>query len=261
MWLDRSHIAEADHVFALVRVTNDGDEAPTRETYTCRAGAAPVSVQGVSALPEGMAWEGLAAEFKTAVVSDSGGSGATATEIGQFEDVDYSEGSCNLMGKVAPFRPGEELESILAWDAVAYPGRQFPSGVVTVRAQFKSSAGTVSAEASVGIEADSERGATVVEYVDIALGEASFRDWVNGQPRDTWDQPLLYFWPAGGSGQYPPGPAYARATGKVAAVSLLVARPGGWARGEVVIEVASGTVLGTQFTDRLAPTPSPSQYQ
>lgn len=260
-WLDRTHITEGDHVFALVRVTNNGDEVPTRETLTCRAGPAPLSVHGLSGLPEGTAWQGLAAEFKTAVVSASGGFGGTAGEIGQFEDrsIDYSSQGCSLMGKTGPFAPGERLESILAWDAVAYPGRQFASGVATVRTIFMSSAGTVAAEASVEIEADSKREATVVDYVDLALGETDFREWLEAQPRDTWDQPHLSFWPADGSGQYPPGPAYAKATGKVAAVSLLVPQPGGWSRGEVVIDVATGMVLGTQITARSAPTPSPPQ--
>lgn len=209
--LDRQQVRAGERVFALVRVTNDGDQVPTREENICRNGPALTTVDGNSGLPEGRTWTGLAGEFKNAVVAELGGFGGTTTRIGQFEDeaIDCSDPRC-IMAEPVPFLPGDRVEALVTWDVVADPGRVIAGGQATVRAAFTSSAGSVATETSIEIEADSEPERTVVEYVDIALAEPTFRGWLEEQPRHTWNTATISFWPADELGQYPPGPSYAR---------------------------------------------------
>jgi hypothetical protein len=72
VWLNEREIALGDVLFALVRLSNHGDQDVPREGNTCGDGPAPAVVESDPSIDRGAEWDGLAAEFKQDVLAAAG---------------------------------------------------------------------------------------------------------------------------------------------------------------------------------------------
>jgi hypothetical protein len=250
LWLDRQQVRVGDRLFALTRVTNNGTTSPTWEKNICGSGPAPISVTRVSELPVGQSWTGLAADFKQTVLSEGGFVSGGRASLGKFWDAGMFDTvipmGCPGYSQQGPFMPGEVSEMVLAWNVAAPQGQVMSTGTASVTATFASSAPDISAQTLIEIEAvEPTEPLTIVHYVDIALSQSEFNDWLNERPRSSWINTSVTFWP-NDQGEYPPQPEYEGVTNGAVDVGLFRS-PAGEQYGSVIIEVGTGRVLGTRF--------------
>lgn len=251
LWLDRQQVRVGERLFALTRVTNNGTTSPTWEKNICGSGPAPISVTRVSELPVGQSWTGLAADFKQKVLSEGGFVSRGRAILGKFWDASMFDTliplACAAYSQQGPFAPGEVSEMRLAWDVAAEEGQVLSTGTASVTATFASSAPAISAETLIEIQAIEPNGAlTIVHYIDIALSQSEFHDWLNERPRSSWINTHVGFWP-NDEGQYPPQPEYEGVTNGAVDVGLFRSLPQGEEVGSVIIEVGTGRVLGIRL--------------
>jgi hypothetical protein len=228
IWLDRAQVRVGDVVAAVVRVSNRGDRVVQRETNTCGSGPAQATVvqrgiNGQPSFPLGKEWPGLAGEFKSQVLSGAGF--GVELDLGPFVDATMLDRNvaCADFSEVRPFGPGDSDHLVLAWRAVARQGSVLPAGQAVVRATFGTADDglpggppvlKVTAEAPIEIVGpepnDAEpAGLTLVDYVDSALSDAAFREWLESAPEETWINPLVSYWPTE-EGNYPEMPPFNR---------------------------------------------------
>jgi hypothetical protein len=240
IWLDRTKVLVGDTAMALVRVSNIGTHIVQRETNTCGTGPARTRVvqrdaEGQAAVPVGETWPRLAGEFKRQVLADAGL--GEERDLGVFWDAKLLGTNilCTLASRIGPFNPGDSEFLVLAWRAVAPEGSVIVPGPAIVRATF-GTAGfgqpgaaptvTVTAEAPIEIvtpdSSDQPAGLTLVDYVDAALSDASFMEWLESAPQDTWSNTLVSYWPTE-EGSYPEMPPF-NALGRRPVVEIGLAR-------------------------------------
>ncbi len=249
LWLDRGGVRLGDRLHALVRVTNAGDAAPMWETNTCFRGPAALKAVVAGGLPAGQDWDGLAGEFKELALLEAGVESTGQAAVGEFviaQFVDRDAVPCDAMSIMRRFVPGQVEQEWLAWDVVPKVGLTIPSGELTLAATFASDLGEVTAEATVRVEADDVPILTLVDYIDAALSEPSFRQWVEAHPRDGWLNTTITFWP-NTEGQMPQFPPYTRARAGAVDVGLFADATGQGFAGMVVLERSTAEVLGTRF--------------
>ncbi len=223
VWLDRHEARVGDLLRALVRVSNQGDETIVREMNTCGLGPAQTIVVREASGSGGAAdWAGLAGDFKRFVLRGTG-LGVGEWEIGRFVDARGGGAAvgCLLSSQPGPFAPGATEELVLAWRVAKPDELQLAPGPATVRAVFgelpdasDSDPLTVVAETSIEIVADGTTDepvavATVVDYLDAALSDASFAAWLEERPADTWAGAHITYWPTA-EGSYPEIPPFDR---------------------------------------------------
>jgi hypothetical protein len=228
IWLDRVKVQTGDTVLALVRVSNRGDRVVQRETNTCGSGPAPATVvqrgiNGQPPFPLGKEWPGLAGEFKRQVLSGAGF--GVELDLGPLWDAAMLDRNiaCPDFSEVRPFGPGDSDHLVLAWRAAARQGSVLPAGPTIVRATFKTADDglpggapvlKVTAEAPLEIVTPEPNnsepvGLTLVDYVDSALSDAAFHEWLESAPEETWINPLVSYWPTE-EGNYPEMPPFNR---------------------------------------------------
>jgi hypothetical protein len=251
IWLDRQQARLGERMFGLARVTNNGETAPVWETNICGHGPAPITVTKASDLPAGKAWPGLAADFKRAVLVEGGFSSQGRAIVGEFWEASHFDApipiGCPAYSQERPFLPGETSQMLLAWDAVPREGQVLTSGTASVEATFTSSAGRVTAETSLELQAtDSAEQRTIVDYIDIALTVPEFNDWLNARPRASWVNTNVSFWP-NDDGEYPPRSEYAGVTNGAVDIGLFRSHGDRDEYGAVIIDLGSGRVVGTRF--------------
>ena len=157
--------------------------------------------------------------------------------------------------RAARFKPGDSAEMRVAWDARATPGFPVTPGPATVRATFTfwrpalpnfpdGPGRSFSASTGIEITGTMSGGHSIAEFVDAALADGQFRDWLSRQPIDRWINPGVTFWP-NNAGQYPRDPIYANASNGAVDVFLFVSgRDGRTTRGDITLDAATFAVLG-----------------
>jgi hypothetical protein len=260
LWLDRTQVAIDDVVLALVRVSNEGTQALSREGNTCGTGPGRTTVEqrdNAGAVEFGERWPGRADVFKRALLNNAG-LGAQR-DLGAFIDATMFERNvlCTLESRMAPFPPGATAQAALAWRASAGDGSVIVPGPTVIKSTFQTEEWmanpapviTVTTEAEIeiiGLEPSAEFvGPTLVDYVDAALSVDDFREWINGMPAGTRLDPNYIFWPTA-EGNWPGVPPYTRmAPRPVVEIGAFRLNDGG--EGEefraVVIDRATGQVL------------------
>lgn len=218
--LDRRQVHVGDVVSAVVRLSNQGQIAVLRETNTCGAGPAPAFIvpQGDADPAAGMGreWQGIAAEFKRAVLAEA----ALGVGRGAFwqPGPDGNPVGCDLMSVVRPFLPGESEQMGVIWRAVPDESGALFTGPAVVRATFESQAppgggAVVKVSAELPIEImrrdpdDEPVGPTLADYIDSALGHEPFMAWLEAAPPETWINPHVIYWPTP-EGSYPEFPPF-----------------------------------------------------
>lgn len=210
VWLDRSSVEIGDAVSALVRLSNRGGNVVQRETNTCGVGPASMEViqgglGGAPIVPFGREWPGRAGEFKRLVVQQAGF--GPERELGMFYEQRMLGGNfaCDDMSQIKPFEPGDSVFMELVWPAVAREGSVLVPGPAVARATFSSVSNaqpgaapplTVAAEAPLEIVGPQPSlGLTMVDFVDAALAEQEFLDWLQAAPPNAQLDPNVTYWP------------------------------------------------------------------
>jgi hypothetical protein len=215
------------------------------ETNTCFSGPAPVTAQTEDALPAGREWQGIAAAFKQQVLTESGMTGGTST-VGYFATPmpDGVQVGCPAISMMRPFQPGQVEEEAVVWDVVPPQGLAIRTGELTIKSTFESV--SLSASASVVVEGAAAAQFTVVDYVDAALSVPKFREWLESQPRTTWVNTAVAFWPSP-EGAMPPRQPYRSAPNGAVDIGLFTSPPGTNGYGAVILDPVTLEVLGTRF--------------
>ncbi|CAN5611582.1 hypothetical protein BH23CHL7_BH23CHL7_07420 [soil metagenome] len=235
LWLDRQQVHAGDLVFALVRVSNQGELAIDREGNSCGTGPARTTVgrsadEVEAAEAEGVQWEGNAAEFKRRVLAGVG-MGDGPRQLGIFWDARLAGEPvvCDLSSTSEPFGPGSIDQLLLAWRAVPAMGAELVPGPATVEATFveldrlRDRGPLLSVTAAAPIEIVAADGAAAADpqpaepllpdYVDAALSSPEFIAWLEAVPSEFWRDTSVTYWPSEG-GSYPPMAPYDRFSGR-----------------------------------------------
>ncbi|MDL2336040.1 MAG: hypothetical protein QFC55_08420, partial [Chloroflexota bacterium] len=209
MWIDPRQATVGERVFALVRVTNAGNQAPTWETNTCGTGPARIEVTANNEVAPGQAWDGNAAAFKKAALKAAGVGIGGPSVIGHFWEASKIGRNiiCNAISIQRPFAPGQVEEAMLAWDIKASDEVAIQAGEATLTSTFKSSASELTATTTIQLTADAPAGASLVDLIDAALGEPAFRAWLEGHQAGGRIDANIVFWP-NDKGAYPQMPPY-----------------------------------------------------
>ncbi len=250
LWLDRERATLGDRVLAFVRVTNEGDEAPTWETNTCGAGPAPITVTANNGVRAGRAWDGVAERFKRETLQAVGLAIAAPSEIGDFYEADKLDGvmACPAFSRELPFAPGEVAEALLGWDVRAREAVPIAPGAATLASTFSSAAGTLTVVTSLEIEGGELPAISLVDHIDAALEEPDFRAWLERHPAGARMDPNVTYWP-NDEGRYPEMEPYLGLTKPVVEIGTFFPEEGmsdGFF-GAVIVYRATKQVLGTRF--------------
>ncbi len=209
--LDRSEFTIGDNVVALVRLTNNREEAVVQETNACDWAQATTTViqNDVSdATALGIDWPGRAGIFKRALITD-GGLGKKR-ELGTFLDSALLGGrmQCGRSTRRVAFQPGLSHDIHLTWPVVPRPGSVIVPGRALVDSTFtteywqfvnnSSPQLKVAAETEITIAAapgtePNPIGLTLVDYADAALSVAQFRDWIDNAGSGVFFTPSYNF--------------------------------------------------------------------
>lgn len=256
LWLASPTAAIGQRLFALARVSNMGDPMVTFETNTCGTGPARVAIDRSGAADGGVAWTGNAAAFKRQLLKAEGEGWGGFTDAARMD-----EGvSCPAFSRPGQFVPGQVEELVVAWDALGGRGQHITPGPATVRATFTSwRTGTdgppegptqaLTAQASIELTGQAGAERALAPYIDAALDDPGFADWLAAQPIDTWINPSFTFWP-NSEGQFPAQPRYANAPHGAVDISLFViGRPEApdEGRGMVTLDADSLRVMGVEL--------------
>jgi hypothetical protein len=251
LWLDRTQLNIGDRLTALARASNRGSGTVTWESNICGYGPAPVLVEREREKSPYPPDDGVANEFRRQALD-------LQPYLGQLLDVtmiDAGNAACPAYSAPRPFKPGDSAEMRVAWDAKGTPGFPVNPGPATVRATFtyweqgapgppEGPTEQISASIGIQIAGMASGGHSVSEYVDAALLDPAFKDWLNRQPIDKWINTGVAFWP-NSDGQYPADPIYAKATTGAVDVYLFVSgRDGGTRKGDITFDASTFAVLG-----------------
>lgn len=249
LWVDRAEASVGDRVFAFVRVTNTGQEAPRWETNTCGSGPAPISVTANTAVEPGRVWDGNAAAFKREALKAAGIVLGGDSLIGEFQEAARIGGQvgCNLMSQQKPFAPGQVVEESLVWDAIPREFVPLAVGEITLTSTFRSDAGAATAFANINLVGRVDVGLTLVDFIDAALAEPSFRAWLERHPPRARMDPNIIGWP-NPEGDFPPFEPYLGLESPVVEIGTFYTEdPAAGFLGAVVLDRATARVIGTRF--------------
>jgi hypothetical protein len=111
---------------------------------------------------------------------------------------------CADFSAVKPFKPGNTEELAVGWAATPSLLTPLAAGPATVRATFRSAVDERGQEPAVTVTAEAEfdivgqqaptPGLTLGNYVDAALGDERFYDWVTAGTVEGWINPNWVFW-------------------------------------------------------------------
>jgi hypothetical protein len=249
--VDRTEATIGDRVFATVNITNQGTESPLWETNTCGTGPAPIDVTtSATVFGQGQTWDGNAALFKVQTLSSVGINDDEPSRIGRFVETPFLDAhnlACTADSRQRPFVPGQVVEDQLGWNVAAGKGLVIPTGLATLTATFTSEAGSVSASAPLTISGAAGSDLTLVDYIDAALAEPTFKAWLERHdPSDRMDPSVIY-WP-NEKGKFPRFEPYTHIDRPVVEVGSFY--PEDFAEGSfgaVVLDLKTAEVLGTRF--------------
>jgi hypothetical protein len=249
VWVTPLQVRVGERVFATVRVTNAGNEAPLWETNTCGTGPAPIEVTADNEIEPGHVWEGNASAFKQAALRAAGVDIGGPSVIGHFWEADKigRNFSCTAMSIQRPFAPGQVEEATLAWDVKATDDVAIQAGEAQLTSTFTSDLGQLTAVATIELMDDAAAGASLVNLIDAALGEPAFKAWLDGHQPGARMDPNIIFWP-NHEGAYPETPPYDGVHSPCVEIGVFYTddSSGGFF-GAVVLDLATLRVIGTRF--------------
>jgi hypothetical protein len=253
LWLDRTTINVGDRVTALARISNRGTSTVMWESNVCTNGPAHVVVYAEWATSPFPVDDGVANEFRRQILD------SRPNLVGGFRDaktIDVENVGCFAYAAPRRFKPGDSAEMVVAWDANGRPGYPVTPGPATIRSTFRFwEVGTpwpppekaveeFSLSQQVEIKGAASGEHSVAEYVDAALADPQFKDWLNRHPIDQWINPSVAFWP-NAVGAYPSDPIYANAKTGAVDISLFASGSGGGhSTGRVTLDATTLAVLG-----------------
>lgn len=245
--LDRDRVRIGERVVAVVRVANEGTATPNSEQNICMFGPARTDVWSNEGELPGLEWANNSAEFKRVVLGTVGLAGGRP--IGTFQNArtyDLLPLSCPGHSDLGPFTPGTESHMQLIWQLGDDSLGRLIEGPAIVRSTFRSSIGEISAETLIEVEQGSgSADLGLVELVDIALADETFKRWLESGPEFGW-MPLVTYWP-NPQGQFPPIPEYSIVRNPVVEIGLTRSTATHDDYGAVIIETGSGIIVGTRF--------------
>jgi hypothetical protein len=248
LWLPEDVARIGERTFAHVRVTNLGPLAIEYEGNPCSESLG-ARLDYTASAPAGRSWPGIAGAFKARFLQE--GSYGVRSFV-NVERIDQEQRDCDTVGMPAYLEPATSLERTVALDLVGSPGRPIFSGPATALGRFAYRPGenegedVVEAEAPIRIDGERTPEYWIVDFVDRALAEPRFAEWLDQRPADTWINTHSVAWP-NEDGDYPPDPCYERATDGALDIGLFREVPGVFEAGSVSLDLPSGDVLGVRF--------------
>lgn len=249
LWVEPKEVAAGQRVFALVRVSNVGTESPTWESNTCGTGPAPIVVTADNDIDPGKAWEGNAALFKQRALESAGVGIGGPSVIGHFWEANKlgSNSLCTADSRPRPFAPGQVEVATLAWDVKATDAVAIQSGVAKLTSTFTSDAGELTVQTTIQITTGAAAGASLVDLIDVALAEPSFKAWLDDHPGGAPTDTNIVYWP-NDRGIYPQVSPYAGVNAPCVEIGGFYSENAAEGfYGAVVIDLATRRVIGTRF--------------
>jgi hypothetical protein len=249
LWLPEDVARIGERTFAHVRVTNRTERSVQYEGNPCDASLG-ARLDYTASAPAGRSWPGIAGAFKARLLEEG------SYGIRYFMDVeriDQEQRGCADVGMTTGLGLGATLERTVALDLVGYPGRPIFPGPATALGRFAywpaetyEGQEVVVAEAPIGIEGERTPEYWIVDFVDRALAEPRFAEWLEQRPAETWINTHSTAWP-NEEGRYPADPCYERATDGALDIGLFREVPGVFEFGSVSLDLPSGELLGVRF--------------
>jgi hypothetical protein len=247
LWVPDEPATIGQWFFSHLRLTNESRGVVLID-YPCDQIA--VKLDASSLVPPGRAWTGLAAAFKEQLLARYEHGNWTMVES---QSIGREQRAC---GDVAgPMSPGGVVEQTYALDLTgtrhAGAVRPGPASVVATFKTYDWSEGdppTITTDAPIRIEGVPTTETSIVGYIDRALEEKRFTDWLAKEPLDSWINTHISWWP-NEEGQYPPDPLYRKATEGTVGIGLFRIGPNLEELGAVIFDLPSGKLLGFRFND------------
>jgi hypothetical protein len=253
LWLPDRVVQTGGRIFAHVRVTNGSNRTVYRQVGGNCGDVSRIIVDQRALMPEGRTWSGIAATFKQRVLEERG------YGLSGFQNVTrIGHPGCPDFSLLHPVNPGAVLDETRAWDIVGAVGRPVVPGSTKLTATFTYYRDRNHAEPSderklnivTEIRVDGEpTGETwITEYVDRALAQPRFADWLDNRPVTSWINTDVVDWP-NDDGEYPARPPYDRATQGAIDIGLFRWDEELGEFGGVTLDLPSGELLGFRFEE------------
>jgi hypothetical protein len=244
LWLSDDAVTTRRPLFARVRVTNGSGRTVYRHVDEC-GNVAMVVLDQRERLERGRDWSGIAATFKERVFEEQ--------QYGLFWFGTVKAGG---LTENCEIRPGVVLEEVDALEAQGAVGRPIVPGSAILTATFgyypdiehleSMDEAQISISMPIQVEGESTGQRWVSDYIDIALSQPRFIEWLEEQPVRTWINTSVSDWP-NELGEMPPRPPYDEATDGTVDVGLFRFRAGSDQYGAVIIDVPTDEILGYRF--------------
>jgi hypothetical protein len=248
LWLPEEVGRIGERTFAHLRVTNRRKRSIQYEG-AC-GGSLGARLDYSASAPAGRSYSGIAGAFKARLLEE--GSYGVRSFV-NLEQIDDEHQGCDTVSMPTSLDPDAALERTVALDLVGDAGRPLFPGPATVLGRFAYWPGethqgeeVVEAEAPLRIEGERTPEYWIVDFVDRALAEPRFAEWLEQQPVETWINTHAAAWP-NEDGEYPPDPCYERATDGALGIGLFRDVEQTTQFGEVTLDIPSGELLGVRF--------------
>lgn len=249
LWLPEDVATIGERAFAYVRVTNRGALPVEYEGNPCSDSIGAFLDHSASA-PAGRSWPGIAGVFKARLLEEGRYGISLFMDV---ERIDREQHGCADIGMSVFLEPGDMHERSMALDLQGYPGNPIFPGLATALGRFAYGPGDPSereealvAEAPIRIEGERTPEYWIVDFVDRALSEPRFAEWLEEQPVESWINTHSTAWP-NEEGRYPRDPCYQRATDGALDIGLFRDVDLTVEYGAVTLDLPSGEVLGVRF--------------
>jgi hypothetical protein len=240
-------------MFAHVRVTNRSNRIVYRQIGNC-GDVSSIIVDQRPLMPS-RSWSGIAATFKQRVLDERG------FGLSYFQNVtriDLPPRGCGDIFGLDPVKPGAVLNETRAWDAIGYFGRPVLPGPTMLTATFAyypdskhrnpSDERKLNILTEIRVEGKPTGETWIGEYVDRALAEPRFADWLDDQPETSWINTSVAHWP-NDDGEYPAQPVYLKATQGTVDIGLFRWDEEEGEYGGLILDLPSGDLLGFRFEE------------
>jgi hypothetical protein len=250
LWLSDRTVSIGHRTFGRVRVTNRGRRTVYRQTGGNCGVTAHILVDQRAMIPPGRMWDGVAATFTRRVRADwkPGMYGFRPVDF-----IDLGEYGCPDHFSLDPVRPGQVVDVKFAWDPASRFGSPLMPGRAEVTASFpffrdreqygRADERRVTATTTVRIKGQAHPQRWLTEYLDLALSEPHFADWLDDYPPRTWINTHVVLWP-NEDGIYPRDAIFQQATEGALEVGLFRRGVNPTEYLAVVLDVPSGAALG-----------------
>jgi hypothetical protein len=241
-------------MFARVRVTNGSNRTVYRQIGNC-GDVSSITADQRALMPKARVWSGIAATFKQHVLDERG------FGLWGFQNVtriDLPPRGCGDIFGLDPVKPGAVLNETRAWDALGAFGRPVVPGPTKLTATFAwyrdrshaepSDEGKLSIVTEIRVEGKPTGQTWIGEYIDRALAQPRFIDWLDDRPVSSWINTHVMDWP-NERGEYPARPPYERATQGAVDIGLFRHDEEYGEFGGVILDLPSGELLGFRFEE------------